>query len=170
MPNHNQHNADSLQITDRAALARVAGRAADARLPMLPLFQAAAAGRIALVRFEFPEGAWPAASIAKINRPCIVVVGDDPWPVRAALGPAPWRCKERLRRWAAGAIIHGAGGEMAHYRHALNVALTIGRLAFVETDGAHIEAWANAMVPLPVQRLIPHGGVHPVPPTAGDMQ
>lgn len=120
-------------------LERVAAAAAHAVPHRLPLFRAACDGRIALI--EPQRGSVIGTRVLKsIMRPAILLIGDDD--VRPS-GPKGWACARRARRWASAAIVHAAGGDVAHYRAAVAAAGMHQRVLLVETTSQHQDGWLS---------------------------
>ena len=109
-------------VSRRAALEEACTRLASLNAPQLPLFRAVADSRIAVIGIYGPEVRWPVAALARLRLPTVVLIGAD------VDGPEPdrptehWVCRHRLRLWARAAIIHGAGGEVEHYRLTVSAA------------------------------------------------
>jgi len=97
------------------------------------------------------------------TRATIVLVGDDPGLALGLGGPEAWRCTERLGRWCRAAIIHAAGGEPEHYVAAVHGALTVGRLALIETTTHYAAAWAERLACPRTLMILPREGQHPLP-------
>jgi hypothetical protein len=156
------------QVSTSADLAAVCGRLAALNAASLPLFAAAAARRIALMTFTASSMKWPAATLAGLTRPTIILIGDDPdIGAGRAAGPMGWKIAERLRRWTRGAIVHGAGGELDHYREAVRGAEQLGRFVFIETSGARAREWARFINCPRTLLILPTDGAHPVLPPMG---
>lgn len=129
------------RITEPAALDRLVGRVASIAPHALPLFRAARDGLIEVV-MPTRESGWPFLRQADDRRrPVVVLIGDDPI-AGAAVGPEGWRCARRLPDWAQAAIVHGTGPAPEHYEAAVRIAVGHRRLVMVETDSAHLGAWA----------------------------
>lgn len=153
------------RIADRATLDRLAAVAASVTPHHLPLFRAVRAG---LIEFVIPrrETGWRFLREADAKRrPVLVLIGDDD---HASTGPDGWRCARRLAPWTRAAVVHGTGGEAAHYAVAVGFAIGHGRLVMVETDSTHLSTWtalfANRVPVLTIRP--PDAGPHPasVPP------
>ena len=149
-------------INTRAGIQSGCARLAASNAPQLPLFAAAAAGRIAVVQFAYPANIWPKAAMERLPRPAVALVGDDA--DHDATGPDGWAVSSGLRRWARAAVIHGAGGEHQHYRWAVAAALQFDRVAFVETTSARVVAWRAFLNCPRTFMIIPKSGPHPVAP------
>lgn len=157
------------RIGDRAAIDRMAAVAASVTPHHLPLFRAVRAGLIELV-MPRRESGWRFLNEADARRrPVLVLIGDDD---HASTGPAGWRCARRLPHWTRAAVVHGTGGEAAHYAAAVGFAIGHGRVVMVETDSAHLAQWmapfANR-VPLLTVRS-PNDAPHPASVSPGRMQ
>jgi len=103
------------------------------------------------------------------KRPLICLVGDDDY---LEGGPSTWACAEKLRSWAAFAIIHGSGAECWQYAMAASVAREAKRLLFVETSSAAAQDWAEFLrqrADLKFWGILPKTGPHPVMPARGDV-
>lgn len=154
----NKASALLAECTTLAAACDVLARAAS---PILPLARAAASGRLSLFSMTDPAAAWPAAGLARLPQPVVVIVGDDPGG-DGARGPLGWKAAERMRRWCRWAMIHGAGGEAAHYAAAGDAAAMAGRVLLVETSSAHAVAWRKYLGVPGLIVLPPPGEVHPL--------
>jgi hypothetical protein len=155
-------------VSKKADLAAICDRLAALNAAPLPLFAAAAARRIALLTITAPSAKWPAATLASLTRPTIILLGDDPdIGAGSAAGPMGWKIAERLRRWTRGAIVHGAGGEPDHYREAVRGAEQLGRFVFVETSGDRAREWARFINCPRTLVILPTDGAHPVLPPMG---
>ncbi len=113
----------------------------------------------------------PFYRMSKRGRPIVVVVGDDDY---QTTGPDGWACADRLRNWAAFAIVHGTGGQRQHYAMAAAMAAEMRRLVFIETSTAGAQLWAGFLAErtpaLPFMGLLPSdGGAHPVMPGKGEL-
>jgi hypothetical protein len=138
---------------------------ARAAAPLLPLMRAAADGRLSLCILQTPDAPWPARTLGELRLPVVVLVGDDPGPhPEAALGPQGWKAAERLRRWCRWSMVHGAGGEPAHYAAAAEAAEAVRRVALVETSHLRAMSWRRFLGPAGLTILPPAGMVHPVRP------
>jgi hypothetical protein len=135
-------------------------------LVQLPIFRAAADGDLVLLRVDDPGAAWPAKLIARNRRrPTCFMIGADPgteYP--APPPPSEWVCARRLRYWcqSGGAIIHGAGGELDHYREAVRATLLLRRLLFVETTSHRVNEWVAFLGCRKTLAIRPSNGSHPV--------
>ena len=130
----------------------------------LPLFLAAAEGRIDLLLLADRTKPWPGSQAKRLTRPTIVLVGDDPRVgTGVAYGPRDWLLARRLQLWARCALIHGAAGLPDHYRLAVEMAEGCGRLAMVETSSGMAASWAQFLGYPGMLILTPLGGErHPV--------
>lgn len=164
----------AVEITTRHDLERVCDMAGRMGLPQLPLFRAAADGTLTLIRIEGTDAAWPARLIEQNgDRPICVTIGADPGYGFPDPRPDEWTCAKRLKYWCQGgwAIVHGAAGELDHYREAVTATLMFRRLAFIETTSAHAAEWARFLRCPRTLIIIPSdGGVHPIPEPPGRMQ
>ena len=61
------------------------------------------------------------------------------------------------------AVVHDAQGKDidAHYQLAYLAALEVGRVAFVECQIRHLDAWSNTFARIPAMFVGPEGGRHP---------
>jgi hypothetical protein len=160
---------DLHKIADRAGLERLAAAAAQLTPHALPLFRAARDGLIGIVMPLRDTGWRFLRQTDDLNRPVVVLVGDDD---HASTGPSGWKCARRLPEWAGAAIVHSAGGDPEHYRFALVTALGCGRLVLVETDTAHAAEWEELFrgrIPVLAIRA-PEGRLHPEPMPRSSMQ
>ncbi len=160
----------TFNLTSRADLERACDVFARANAPVLPMVRAAADGIIDLVNINDPKAKWPKWQLSKLKRPVLVVIGDDLEPERPSTLPSGWHCARMLRAWAKTAIVHGSGGEAAHYRAAVGMALATGRAAMIETNSACVEPWVEFLAPMPFLAIVPRSGSHPVVPQKGAMQ
>lgn len=166
---------NAIELTTRADLERMCDAAGRLGLVQLPLFRAAADGLLALIRIEHSSAAWPAREIERVSsRPICITIGADPGAeFPQPPGPDEWVCARRLRWWCrnGAAIVHGAAGEMDHYRYAVIAAVMSRRLAFIETTSAHAAAW-NAFLGCPHTLVLvpPDGAAHPIPERPAVMQ
>lgn len=151
-------------FTRRSQLEVACARLAAMQAPQLPLYRAAADGRIGIISICAAGADWPWAMVDRAKLPTVVVIGadagsgDDP-------GPDAWKAAEGLRHWCAAAIVHGAGGEPDHYRIAAEAAETYRRLAFIECTSPEVRSWAEFLCCPQTLLILPRDGVHPnVPP------
>ncbi len=153
----------------RADIERLAGLAAGADAPSLPLIRAAADRAVNLAIFADHTTPWE-PRIDAFKKPTIVCISADPgWGLNGG-GPADWVCTAALKRWARAVIIHAAAGEPEHYRAAGAPAAMHHRVALVETSTAHAAAWGAALRCTNSLLIWPRGGVHPVAPAKAAVQ
>jgi len=160
------------QYCQHAQLLAACARLSAAQAPQLPLFAAAAEGRIAIVHFSHAGNRWKPNQIERIRRPVVALVGNDPEPsTSTSLHPEGWEIATRLRYWCRAAIIHGTGGLHDHYRLAVDAAEAHGRVALVETDSVTAVAWGQFLGCPRTMLFVPAaGGVHPSSPARKAMQ
>lgn len=104
-----------------------------------PLFRAALAGELQVLLVQ------PGARVSRVllngaGRPVPLVVllaGDGGGPA----DPDAFPQARRLMRWARFILLHGAGGEVWHYRLAVEAAQAHRRLLIAETTSAALPAW-----------------------------
>lgn len=113
----------------------------------------------------------PLWRLGKKGRPVVCILGDDDY---ATTGPAGWACAGKVRAWAAGAIVHGTGGQPWHYDGAADTAMKVRRLMFIETSSDAAQLWAAFLrertPALPFMGLLPPApGSHPVMPDKGGL-
>jgi len=113
----------------------------------------------------------PLYRLGKKGRPVVCILGDDDY---QAAGPGTWACADKVRAWAAGAVVHGTGGQPWHYDAAADTAMHVRRLLFIETSSDGAQQWAaflHERTPaLPFMGLLPPvPGVHPVMPAKGEV-
>lgn len=149
-----------MRVPDRASAESVCNTMLGA--PSLPLFRAAADGRLALLTIPAPDVRWPARAVGKLHVPVVVIVGDDPGP-GLSRGPVAWKASERLRRWCRWSIVHGAAGEADHYRAVIDVAGSLRRVVIVETSSKHALAWRRFLGPEGLTIMPPPDQHHPTP-------
>lgn len=131
----------------------------------LPLFQAAASGTICLVQIENRSTKWPRTYLHRYeNRPTCVVISDDRGYGFPSYPPEQWASAKRIKYWCAAAMVHGSGGELAHYKQAALSTLAAKRFALIETTSEHAMAWAKFLAPTRTLVILPDSGVHPVCP------
>ena len=126
------------------------------------LFAAADADAIDLLVLTEVAARWPARHVRLTERPTVALVGDDPGTPYGLGGPCAWRCAPALRSWRQAAIVHGAGGESAHYAEAIIAAHTIGRIVFVETTSANAPSWVDFLACETTLLIKPKDGPHPL--------
>lgn len=124
--------------------------------------------RITLVRLRrddvFPKDLLKAASL-----PQIILLGDDDY---QSSGPSGWKATQDLFEWTRCAVLHAAAADLDTYASGILLAHMVGRLAFVETDTAHVEQWATACEHVGLQYIAisPGVGHHPVEPSSAELQ
>lgn len=124
-------------------------------------------GVCGLVGIPGRDTAFPAAKLATLRKPAILLIGDDD---DAASGPLTWRCAKQAGRWAAAVMVHGAGAEPAHYHAAIQAAALTGRLLLVETSSQHAMAWGRFLAhPRTLLIQTREGVQHPAPRAAGGL-
>lgn len=128
-----------------AAMSHVMGSLAEKDRSVEPLMIAAAAGALDVILMGDPRVPWPTRHLRQTKTPTIILVGDDPGCADGQGGPMAWRCTPRAAAWAAGAIIHGAGGRPEHYAEAVLGATLLKRVILIETTSAHALAWRDAI-------------------------
>jgi hypothetical protein len=104
---------------------------------IIEVLRPAAAGAIDAA-FVYRGARLSMRQLKSTGRPALAILGDDDY---ASTGPAAWPDAVRLLRWARFVILHGAGGEAAHYAAAVIAAQEHHRALLIETDTAHLEAW-----------------------------
>lgn len=156
-----------MQIRTREEFGRIIEVAARVVPWRLPLYAAAAEGRIGLVEV-MPDAALPKA-LDRASRPLVILIGDDG---ETPLGPDGWRCTARLRRMARGAIIHAAGGERSHYAQAVEAAVAgCAPLALIETTTERATAWRSVFGKRPQVIITTRpGDIHPRAASVGPLQ
>jgi hypothetical protein len=165
---------DDIEITQRDYLERLCDVAGRLGLVQLPLFRAAADGLIALFRIEDVSTVWPGRLIERSeHRPTCFMLGGDPG-VEHPDPPPPseWACAKRLKYWCrtSGAIVHGAGGELYHYREAVAATLMLRRLALIETTSHRADEWASYLRSRKTLIIRPRNGPHPIAEARGPLQ
>lgn len=149
----------------RADIERACAWLVAAQAPQLPLYRAVADRRIGLLTLHDARNRWPAADLARNNRPLVVLIGDDPGPGLPSLGPLKWKAAERLRRWCRAVVVHAAGGEPQHYAAAVRTAERAGRVGLIETSTDHAAAWCDYLGCPHSLLIVPCNGLpHPVRP------
>ncbi len=112
----------------------------------------------------------PLYRVGKHRRPIVVVVSDDDY---QTTGPDGWACADKLRSWAAFAVVHGTGGQRQHYAMVAVMAAKMRRLLLIETSSAGAQLWAGFLAertpPLTFMGLLPPDGSHPVMPAKGEV-
>jgi hypothetical protein len=149
--------------TKRENIERACAFLAASQAPQLAAFRASADGRVDLVWVGDRGVPWPGGTVKRLKRPVLAIVGADMDDGRDDPGPAGWLCSRRLRDWCSVVIVHGSGGEAAHYREAVRAAELTGRCALIETTSARARDWATYFQPKRCLVILPRGGVHPIP-------
>jgi len=112
----------------------------------------------------------PFYRLAKKCRPIVALVGDDDY---QTTGPDGWTCADKLRTWAAFAVVHGTGAKREHYAMAAAMVAKVGRLLLIETSSEGAQQWAGFLrertPPLMFMGLLPPEGAHPVMPAKGEL-
>jgi hypothetical protein len=126
-----------------------------------PLAVPAEQDLIDLVGIADPATPWP-TRIKHATRPTVILIGDDPGAPDGMGGPDAWRCTRSLGRWARGVLVHGTGGQAAHYAGAVRAARQLGRVALIETTSVHAQAWAERLNCRRTLLLLPRSGSHPL--------
>ncbi len=129
-----------------------------------PLLRAAMAGELRLLMVP-PGERIPLRLLDPMRdpRPLVVLLsGDGIKPV----GPEGFPQAARLFRWARFLMLHGAGGEAAHYELAADAARATGRVVIAECIAAHLPDWLAfraAHVPrTPSLAIEARDGLHPI--------
>jgi len=133
----------------------------------IPLFQAAAVGRIAMTALTNRLSRPNINALRKSKRPALILVGDDEG---STTGPLGWVASTQLVQWARGAIVHGTGADPQNYAMAVAMAEMLGRVVLVETTSDAAEAWWGAFerAGVPGVAIIPpNGDAHPIEPEQG---
>jgi hypothetical protein len=130
----------------------------------LPVFRALAKGEIALC--DVPRGAAAIPSILRgpTGKPVLCIVGDDD---HCATGPAAFPIAKRLAYWARRIMVHGTGGQAAHYALAVEATLLVRQVVLIETDAGHLEEWTRFLGDgklAPILEIRARDGRHPVLP------
>jgi hypothetical protein len=149
-------------VSTRAALEAACSRLASLNAPQLPLFRAVADCRIAVVGIYVSDVRWPAATLARLRLPTVVLIGADIDGSDPDPPPERWICRNKLHAWARAAIVHGAGGEPEHYRLAVSAVERYRRLAFIECRSEHAPGWASLPWCVPPLVITPRDLAHPV--------
>ena len=126
-----------------------------------PLAAAAEQDLIDLVGIAEPRTPWP-RQMRHTVAPTLCLIGDDPAGLDGLGGPDAWRCACKLGAWAQAVIVHGAGGEAAHYQAAVQATLYMRRVVFVETTSVHAAAWVERIGCPRTLVFLPNDGPHPV--------
>jgi len=137
---------------------------------MTELLRPAARGELNLVVPGRDTVQPPFYRLAKRGRPIVAVVGDDDY---QTTGPDGWACADKLRAWAAFAIVRGTGAQRQHYAAAAAMAADVRRLLFIETSSAGAQMWAGFLSErtptLRFMGVLPPDGSHPVTPARGGL-
>lgn len=137
---------------------------------MTELLRPAARGELNLMVLSRGTVQPPFYRMAKKCRPIVALVGDDDY---QTTGPDGWACSDKLRTWAAFAIVHGTGAKREHYATAACMAAKVGRLLLIETSSDGAQLWAGFLAertpPLTFMGLLPPSGAHPVMPSRGEV-
>ena len=140
----------------------------------IPLLSGMRDGRIGHIEVSRKGSAKTLKSfLAAVKLPAIVLIGDDD---DEPCGPAGWHVATRLLSWARLVVLHGTGGEAAHYQAVVDAAPTFGRALIVECASEHLPLWiaAAARHTKPGVRVVIHrpviGAVHPDRPQAEAFQ
>jgi hypothetical protein len=149
-------------VTRRDDLERACAFLAASQAPQLPLWRAAADGRINIVWIADLSRPWPGGVVKRSTRPIVACVGADMDIGGPDPRPTDWLCARRLRDWCACAIVHGSGGQPRHYREAVRAAELTGRCAVVETTSLRVREWAEYLSPRRTLVIVPREGVHPI--------
>ena len=103
----------------------------------LPLSRVALAGDLDLA-FLQRETPMPWAWQRGRNLPLVAVIVDT---VGKPAGPSTWRSAVPLVAWAHIAVLHRAGAEQGHYRHAAELAKTHLRVLLIEAPAEVFGEW-----------------------------
>lgn len=128
---------------------------------LAPAIDAALEGRIELAILPHPAAPWPSRFLRETARPTLVLVCDDPGSPEGNGGPGAWRCADRIGRWCAASIIHGAAGKAWHYAEAARATLRFQKLVVVETTGLHVLPWQHRIACETTLLIVPKDGTHP---------
>lgn len=138
------------------------------------LLRALLCGRIAYqpILPSTPAAAFKEWAGATVNRPAVVLVGDDDGLDR---GPAGWPLATSAVQWASAVMLHAAGAEIAHYECAIMAAEIGCRTLLVECNTATLPAWVHAVQTAPHRPSVlviapPAGSQHPLPLDRGRLQ
>ena len=131
----------------------------------IPLLRGLRDGRIGHIEVSRKGSAKTLKSfLAAVKLPAVVLIGDDD---DEPTGPDGWHVAPRLLSWARLLVLHGTGGEAAHYQAVVDQAPKFGRALIVECTSAHLPLWiaAAARHTRPGVRVVIHrpaiGAVHP---------
>jgi len=163
--------SDTFSVTSRDDMVRVIAACQAAGVTWrIPLLRAVMQKRIALVELRRETPA-PIRDMERMNRPVVVLLGDDDGMVT---GPAGWASVGRLQYWPRAVMIHAAGGTAEHYQDAVAAAEVTGRCLIVETTSGKAESWAAWIKKAPqrphVLMVLPRNGLHPVAPSREGVQ
>lgn len=148
--------------TEHQKLAAQARFAKAHNVACLPLIRAALARHILLIALHDSAQPWPAVQVALAKgHPAIILICDDPEPVKPSVGPHGWAAAASLRHWPAHAVIHGSGPAPWHYLAAIEAAQSVGRVAFIETSTRFAVAWAALLAVRGLLIVPPTGETHP---------
>jgi hypothetical protein len=104
----------------------------------IPLFRALGAKRISLCEILRGADTLDKSLIVNTPLPVVCVLGDDDF---CSTGPSGFPIAEDLIRWSKCRVIHGAGGEAAHYEEAIFGAEILGNCLFIETSSQFVDEW-----------------------------
>jgi len=150
----------------RRAIARLYALGCTTDLPTI-LREGVLAGGCGLVGIPGRDTAFPAAKLATLRKPAILLIGDDD---DAASGPLTWRCAKQAGRWAAAVMVHGAAAKAEHYHAAIGAAALARRVLLIETSSAHAMVWGRFLAhPRTLLVQPPPGVQHPAPRTPGEL-
>ena len=148
--------------TEHERLIAIAKFAKAQKVPSLPLIRAALARHIRLIVLHDPAQPWPAVQVAlATGNPTVILVCDDPEPVRPSVGPHGWAGAKSLLGWPASAVIHGSGPASWHYEVAAETAQQVRRVVFIETATRYATAWADFLAVRCMIVTPPDGRMHP---------
>ena len=138
---------------------------------MTELLRPASRGDLNLIVLSRGTVQPPFYRLAKKRRPIVALVGDDDYQTTGADG---WACADRLRAWAAFAVVHGTGAQREHYTMAATLAAKVGRLLLIETSSDGAQQWAAFLhersPALEFMGLLPPvPGSHPIMPNKGEV-
>lgn len=150
----------------RRAIARLHGMSCTTGLPMI-LRDGVLAGVWGLMGIAERDTAFPAAKLATLRKPAIILIGDDN---DAASGLLAWRSGKHAGRSAATVMVHGVTTKAEHYHATIKAAALARRVLLVGTSSGHARAWGHFLVH-PRRLLVqpPAGVQHPVPRTPGNL-
>ena len=130
------------------------------------LLRAVRRAEIELVNIAHRDAEVTVADLSQTGA-AVVLIGDDDY---SSTGPTGWRCADTVTAWAAAAVVHASGATAETYAEAVHAARLLGRCVLIETDAAHAQDWAERFQGKPALIILPRTGVHPVPPTTGEIQ